>query len=44
MEIPLLAGALVGWRIADAIPAQRLRGALAAALIATGAYLIVHNA
>jgi hypothetical protein len=44
MEIPLLAGALVGWRIAGAIPAQRLRGALAAVLIATGAYLIIHSA
>ncbi len=44
MEIPLLAGALVGWRIAGAIPAKRLRSALAAVLIATGAYLIIHNA
>jgi uncharacterized membrane protein YfcA len=44
MEIPLLAGALVGWRIAGAIPAERLRATLAAVLIATGAYLIVHNA
>ena len=44
MEIPLLAGALVGWRIAGAIPAERLRAMLAAVLIATGAYLIVHNA
>jgi hypothetical protein len=44
MELPLLAGALVGWRIAGAIPAERLRAALAAMLIATGAYLIAHNA
>jgi hypothetical protein len=44
MGIPLLAGALVGWRIARAIPADRLRSVLAAVLIATGAYLILHNA
>jgi uncharacterized protein len=44
MEVPLLAGALVGWRIAGVIPAERLRSALAAVLIATGVYLIVHNA
>lgn len=43
MGIPLLAGALVGWRIVHAIPADRLRSALAAVLIATGAYLILHN-
>jgi len=42
--VPLLAGALVGWRIAHAVPAERLRSVLAAALIAVGAYLIVHNA
>src|SRR6185312_11840740 len=42
--VPLLAGALVGWRIAQAVPAERLRSVLAAALIAVGAYLIVHNA
>jgi hypothetical protein len=40
----LSAGALVGWRMAGAIPAQRLRSALAAVLIATGAHLIVRNA
>ncbi|HYZ82067.1 MAG TPA: TSUP family transporter, partial [Solirubrobacteraceae bacterium] len=44
MGIPLLAGALIGWRIARAIPAGRLRSVLAAVLIATGAYLILHNA
>jgi len=44
MELPLLAGTLIGWRIAGVIPAERLRGALAVVLIATGAYLIVHNA
>jgi uncharacterized protein len=42
--VPLLAGALVGWRIAQAVPAERLRSLLAVALIAVGAYLIVHNA
>lgn len=44
MGVPLLAGALVGWRIVHTIPAERLRSILAAVLIATGAYLIIHNA
>jgi uncharacterized protein len=44
MGIPLLAGALIGWRIARAIPADRLRSLLAGVLIATGMYLILHNA
>jgi uncharacterized protein len=43
MGIPLLAGALTGWRIAHAIPADRLRSVLAAVLVATGAYLILRN-
>jgi uncharacterized membrane protein YfcA len=42
--VPLLAGALAGWRIAHAVPAERLRAVLAAALVAVGAYLIIHNA
>jgi uncharacterized protein len=42
--VPLLAGALAGWRIARAVPAERLRSLLAAMLIAVGAYLILHNA
>jgi uncharacterized protein len=42
--VPLLAGALAGWRVAHAVPTERLRSVLAAALIAVGAYLIVHNA
>jgi uncharacterized membrane protein YfcA len=42
--VPLLAGALAGWRIAHAVPTERLRAVLAAALIAVGAYLIIHNA
>jgi hypothetical protein len=44
MGIPLLAGALTGWRLARAIPAERLRSVLAGTLIATGAYLILHSA
>jgi hypothetical protein len=42
--VPLLAGALVGWRIANAVPAERLRSVLAFVLIGVGAYLIIHNA
>jgi uncharacterized membrane protein YfcA len=42
--VPLLVGALAGWRIAHAVPIERLRSLLAVALIAVGAYLIVHNA
>ncbi|HTU98364.1 MAG TPA: sulfite exporter TauE/SafE family protein [Solirubrobacteraceae bacterium] len=42
--IPLLAGALLGWRIANAVPADRLRSLLAGVLVAVGAYLIIHNA
>jgi uncharacterized protein len=43
MVIPLLAGALTGWRIAHAIPADRLRSVLAAVLVVTGAYLILRS-
>ena len=42
--VPLLAGALAGWRIAHAVPTERLRSLLAIVLIAVGAYLIVRNA
>jgi uncharacterized protein len=42
--LPLLAGALVGWRITQSVPTDRLRSLLALALIVTGAYLIAHNA
>jgi uncharacterized membrane protein YfcA len=42
--VPLLAGALVGWRLAHAVPTERLRSLLAIVLIAAGAYLIAHNA
>ncbi|MFZ1995463.1 MAG: sulfite exporter TauE/SafE family protein [Solirubrobacteraceae bacterium] len=42
--VPLLAGALAGWRVAHAVSTERLRSLLAVVLIAVGAYLIVHNA
>ena len=41
--VPLLAGALAGWRVAQVIPTERLRSTLAAALVAVGVYLILHN-
>jgi uncharacterized protein len=41
--VPLVAGALAGWRIAHAVPAERLRSLLAVVLVAVGAYLIAHN-
>lgn len=44
VAVPLLAGALAGWRVANAVPADRLRSLLAVVLLAVGAYLIVHNA
>jgi uncharacterized membrane protein YfcA len=43
LGVPLLAGALAGWRIAHAVPTERLRSLLAVVLVAVGAYLIVHN-
>ena len=43
LGVPLLAGALAGWRIAHAVPSERLRSLLAVVLVAVGAYLIVHN-
>ena len=42
--VPLLAGALAGWRLTQTVPTERLRSLLALALILTGAYLILHNA
>jgi hypothetical protein len=42
--VPLLAGALVGWRIAQVVPTERLRSLLAIVLVAVGAYLFIHNA
>jgi uncharacterized protein len=41
--VPLVVGALAGWRIAHAVPAERLRSLLAVVLVAVGAYLIAHN-
>jgi uncharacterized membrane protein YfcA len=42
--VPQLAGVVVGWRVAHALPADRLRIALAGALIVVGPYLILRNA
>ncbi len=42
--VPLVVGALVGWRLTQTVPTERLRSLLALALIVTGAYLILHNA
>jgi uncharacterized protein len=42
--VPQLAGVVIGWRLARALPADRLRVALAGALILLGPYLIVRNA
>jgi uncharacterized membrane protein YfcA len=42
--VPLVAGALAGWRLAHAVPTERLRSLLAVVLVVVGAYLIVHNA
>lgn len=42
--LPQLAGVVIGWRLAHALPADRLRVALAGALILIGPYLILRNA
>jgi uncharacterized membrane protein YfcA len=42
--VPQLAGVVVGWRLAHALPTARLRLALAGVLIAVGPYLILRNA
>jgi uncharacterized membrane protein YfcA len=42
--VPQLAGVVIGWRVAQALPADRLRVALAGALILLGPYLILRNA
>jgi uncharacterized membrane protein YfcA len=42
--LPQLAGVVIGWRLAHALPADRLRVALAATLIVVGPYLILRNA
>jgi uncharacterized membrane protein YfcA len=41
--VPELAGVLIGWRIAHAVPTHRLRLALAAALICLAPYLALHG-
>jgi uncharacterized membrane protein YfcA len=42
--VPELAGVLIGWRIAHAVPTHRLRLTLAAALICLAPYLALHGA
>jgi uncharacterized protein len=42
--IPQLAGVVIGWRLAHALPADRLRVALAGVLVVVGPYLILRNA
>ncbi len=42
--VPQLAGVVVGWRVAHALPADRLRVALAGVLLVVGPYLILRNA
>ena len=41
--IPELAGVLVGWRIAHALPTRRLTNALIITLFALAPYLILHG-
>jgi hypothetical protein len=41
--IPELAGVLIGWRIAHAVPARQLKYALAAILVALAPYLALHG-
>jgi uncharacterized membrane protein YfcA len=41
--LPQLAGVVVGWHLAHALPTDRLRVALAGALIVVGPYLILRN-
>lgn len=41
--IPELAGVLIGWRIARALPARRLKFALVAVLLALAPYLALHS-
>lgn len=41
--VPELAGVLVGWRIARAVPARRLEVVLAAALVVVGPYLALRG-
>jgi uncharacterized membrane protein YfcA len=41
--LPELAGVLLGWRIAHALPARRLKDAMVIALLALAPYLILHG-
>ncbi|MFF2503230.1 sulfite exporter TauE/SafE family protein [Streptomyces sp. NPDC058067] len=41
--VPELAGVIVGWRIAHAVPARRLKYALVGALLALAPYLAFHS-
>jgi uncharacterized membrane protein YfcA len=41
--IPELAGVLIGWRIARALPTRALRFALVTALLAVSPYLVLHG-
>lgn len=41
--VPELAGVLVGWRIAHAVPTRHLKFALAATLVALAPYLALHS-
>jgi uncharacterized membrane protein YfcA len=41
--VPELAGVLIGWRIAHAVPARQLKYTLAAVLVALAPYLAIHG-
>jgi uncharacterized protein len=41
--VPELAGVVIGWRVAHALPTHRLRYGLAAALVALGPYLVLRG-
>ncbi|GIH14399.1 sulfite exporter TauE/SafE family protein [Rugosimonospora africana] len=41
--VPELAGVLIGWRIAHAVPARQLKYTLAAILVALAPYLAIHG-
>lgn len=41
--IPELAGVLIGWRIAHAVPARQLKYALVGTLLALAPYLALHH-
>ncbi|MGW4487720.1 sulfite exporter TauE/SafE family protein [Amycolatopsis sp. NPDC004368] len=41
--VPELAGVVLGWKIAHALPTKRLRAALVVALLAAAPYLVLHG-